>query len=117
MIEQTGWDEGDPEPKGAKDTASQLLDDLIPGEPVAMSSQAVAANEDDFAKVTASLEKNASDQSESISFGFKDLLYGWIPIFGYPMALYWFSQKKKKRASFFVAYSTIGIVSMVYLMR
>ena len=117
LIEQTGWDDVDPEPKFAKDTARHLLEELMPGVEITMPRQAVEADGVDFAETTAVLEENASSPSENVSFGFKDLLYGWIPLFGYPMALYWFSQKKKKRASFFVAYSTIGILSMVYLMR
>ena len=117
LIEQTGWEDGDPEPLGAKDTARQLLEDLMPGVVIVAPSEAAETDVADFAETTAALEQNASGQPENVSFGLKDLLYGWIPFFGYPMALYWFSQKKKKRASFFVAYSTIGILSMVYLMR
>ena len=117
LIEQTNWEDGDPEPKIAKETAWQLLDDIMPDIEITLSDPSVETTEGDFAETTAALKENASAQPETVSFGFKDLLYGWIPFFGYPMALYWFSQKKKKRASFFIAYSTIGILSMVYLMR
>jgi hypothetical protein len=118
LIDLTGLDdEAYPAPQSAKNKVRQLLDDLMPGEELGLSDETLEMAADDLAETTAMVEEGSSRPSASYGFGVMELLYGWIPFFGYPMALYWFSQKKKKRASFFVAYSTIGILSMVYLMR
>jgi len=56
-------------------------------------------------------KKEASEKS----FDFMDIVYGWFPIIGYPLALYNYARGNKKRAKFLAIYSTIGIVPFVIL--
>ena len=58
-------------------------------------------------------DKN-KNQAES-SFDFMDLLYGWIPVIGYPLALYNYAKGKKKRAKFLAIYSTVGIIPFLIM--
>jgi hypothetical protein len=44
------------------------------------------------------------------AFDFMTLLYGWIPVLGYSLALVNYFQGKRKRAKFLAIYSTIGII-------
>ena len=44
------------------------------------------------------------------AFDFMTLLYGWIPVLGYPLALVNFLQGKRKRAKFLAIYSTVGLI-------
>lgn len=53
--------------------------------------------------------------SKSDDIGFMELLYGWVPVLGYPLALINFLCKKKGRAKFFLIYSTIGIIPFVWM--
>lgn len=55
-------------------------------------------------------EHRKSEAQGDSSFDFMTLLYGWIPVLGYPLALVNFLQGKRKRAKFLAIYSTIGLI-------
>ena len=59
-------------------------------------------------------DQHGSDDSP---IDFMTLLYGWIPILGYPLALYNRSIGKRKRAKFLAIYSTAGIIPFFVLME
>ena len=50
------------------------------------------------------------------AFDLMTLLYGWIPVLGYPLALVNFLQGKRKRAKFLAIYSTIGIIPFAIML-
>ena len=61
-------------------------------------------------------EGKRREVQDDSAFDFMTLLYGWIPVLGYPLALVNFFQGKRKRAKFLAIYSTIGIVPFAIML-